>query len=142
MFSQATRLLAVCVIVCVDHLTPTLSQCTTKCCCDDNGALTAMVSRLHNSLKELEKQHQYSTEQLQQHFNDVEQQRRKYQESLDQLQQQFNESLEQQHEYVNKLRNTMKENIFTIEKGMIYIFLIGSRLCHTICFYIYKYNSF
>ncbi|KAI0229485.1 hypothetical protein LSAT2_020092 [Lamellibrachia satsuma] len=77
-----------------------------------------MVSRLHNSLKELEKQHQYSIEQLQQHFNDVEQQRSKHQESLSQLNKQFNESLEQQHEYVNKLRNTMKKNIFTIEKDI------------------------
>ena len=33
----------------------------------------------------------------------------------------------------NNNRN-MKENISTLEEGMIYIFLIGSRLCHTICF--------
>ena len=110
MCSQATRLLAVCVIVCVVHLTPTVSQCTTKYCFDDDndvGALTAMVSRLQDSLEEKEKQHQDSIEQLQQKFSD---------------------SLEQQQEYVIKLENTMKETISTLKQGMIYIFVIGNRL--------------
>ena len=104
MFSQATRLLAVWVIVCVVHLTPTVSQCTTKYCSDDDsdndvGVLTAMVSRLQNSLHQLEKHHE---------------------DSIEQLQQQFNDSVKQQQEYVIKLENTMKEKIFTLEQGMIY----------------------
>ena len=121
MFLQATRLLAVCFVVCVVHLTLTVSQCTTKYCSDDNndndvGALTAMVSRLQNSLHQLEKHHEDSTEQLQQQLND---------------------SMEQQQEYVIKLENTMKEKISTLEQGMIYIvhnLHIGSWVFHTICF--------
>ena len=35
-----------------------------------------------------------------------------------------------------KLENTMKEKISKLEEGMIYIFLIGSRLLHIMCFYI------
>ena len=138
---------AVYVIVCVIHLTPTVSQCTTKYCTDDNNdnyvdALTAMVSRLQNTVERLErqhqeqeKQHQDSTEQLQQQFNDsLEQQRKRYQKSLDQLEQEFNDSMEQHQEYVIMLENTMKENISTLEQGMIYIFLIASRLFDTIFF--------
>ena len=117
MCSQATRLLAACIIVCVVYLTPTVSQCTTKYCFDDNndndiGAMTAMVSRLQNSLEEQDKQHQ---------------------DSIEQLQEKFNNSMEQQQEYVIKLENTMKEKISTLKQGMIYIFLIGNRLFYTIC---------
>ena len=80
-----------------------MSQCTTKYCFDDNndndvGAMTAMVSRLQNSLEEQDKQHQ---------------------DSIEQLQQQFNNSMEQQQEYVIKLENTMKEKISTLKQGMI-----------------------
>ena len=54
MCSQATRLLAVCFIVCIVYLTPTVSQCTTKYCSDDDndvGALTEMVSRLQGTVE-------------------------------------------------------------------------------------------
>ena len=152
MFSQATRLLAVWVIVYVVHLAPTVSQCTTKYCVDDNNekyvdVLTAMVSRLQNTVERLEeqeiqeKQHQASIEQLQntverlerqneRYVDSLEKQEKQHQTSIEQLQQQFNDSLEQQQKYVIKLKNTMKENISTLEHGMIYIFLIGSLLYH------------
>ena len=152
MFSQATRLLAVWVIVCVVHLAPTVSQCTTKYCVDDNNendvdVLTAMVSRLQNTVERLEeqeiqeKQHQASIEQLQntmerlerqneRYVDSMEKQEKQHQTSIEQLQQQFNDSLVQQHKYVTKLKNTMKENISTLEHGMIYIFIIGSLLYH------------
>ena len=149
MFSQATRLLAVWVIVCVVHLAPTVSQCTMKYCVDDNNendvdVLTAMVSRLQNTerLEEREiqkKQHQASIEQLQntverlerqnqQYVDSMGKQEKQHQASLEQLQQQFNDSLEQQQDYVVKLENTIKGNISTFEQGMIDIFLIGSML--------------
>ena len=152
MFSQATRLLVVWVIVYVVHLAPTVSQCTTKYCVDDNNendvdVLTAMVSRLQNTVERLEeqeiqeKQHQASIEQLQntverlerqneRYVDSLEKQEKQHQTSIEQLQQQFNDSLEQQQKYVIKLKNTMKENISTLEHGMIYIFLIGSLLYH------------
>ena len=152
MFSQATRLLAVWVIVYVVHLAPTVSQCTTKYCVDDNNendvdVLTAMVSRLQNTVERLEeqeiqeKQHQASIEQLQntverlerqneQYVDSMEKQEKQHQASLEQLQQQFNVSLEQQQDYLVKLENTMKGNISTFEQGMIDIFLIGSMLYH------------
>ena len=99
MCSQATRLLAVCVM-CVVRLTPTVSQCTTKYCSDDDndvGALTAMLSRLQNTEERLEQQHQ-----------------------------QYLHSLEEQREYVIELENTMKEKISTLEQGgVIYIFHTG-----------------
>ena len=140
MFSQATRLLAVWVIVCVVHLTPTVSQCTTKNCFDDNNdnnnnnndinvALTAMVTRLQDTVERLEWQHQH-------HVDSMEKQDKQHQDSIEQLQQQFNDSLEQQQEYVIKVENTMKEKISTLEEGMIYIFFTGSRLFHAMCFYI------
>ena len=152
MFSQATRLLAVWVIVCVVHLAPTVSQCTTKYCVDDNNendvdVLTAMVSRLQNTVERLEEQeiqeeqHQASIEQLQntmerlerqneRYVDSMEKQEKQHQTSIEQLQQQFNDSLVQQQKYVTKLKNTMKENISTLEHGMIYIFIIGSLLYH------------
>ena len=99
MCSQATRLLAVCVM-CVVRLTSTVSQCTTKYCSDDDndvGALTAMLSRLQNTEERLEQQHQ-----------------------------QYLHSLEEQREYVIELENTMKEKISTLEQGgVIYIFHTG-----------------
>ena len=98
-----------------------MSQCTTKYCSDDDndndvGELTAMVSRLQNSLHELEKHHE---------------------DSIEQLQQQFNDPMEQQQEYVIKLENTMKEKISIFEQGTIYTvhnLHIGSRVFHAICF--------
>ena len=98
-----------------------MSQCTTKyCSVDDNdndvGELTAMVSRLQNSLHELEKHHE---------------------DSVEKLQQQFNDSVTQQQEYVINLENTMKEKLSTLEQGMIYTvhnLHIGSRVFHTIFF--------
>ena len=120
MCSQATHLLALWVIVCVVRLTPTVSQCTTKYCFDDDndvGALTAMVSRLQNTVERQERQHQ-------QYLDSLEEQDKQHQDSIEQLQQQFNDSLEQQQEYVIKLENTTKEKLSTLEQGMIYIFLI------------------
>ena len=104
-----------------------MSQCTTKNCLNDNyvDALTAMVSRLQNKM---ERQHQ-------QYLDSLEEQEKQHEDSIEQLQQQFNDSSEQQQKYVIKLEK-MKENISTLAQGMIYIFLIGSRLFHTICFYI------
>ena len=133
MFSQATRLLAVWVIVCVVHLTPTVSQCTTTYCSDDDndndvGALTAMLSRLQNTEERLERQHQ-------QCLDSLEEQEKQHQDSIEQLQRQFNDSLEQQQEYVIMLENTMKEKISTLEQGMINIFLIGGRSLYIIYFY-------
>ncbi|KAI0217252.1 hypothetical protein LSAT2_030873, partial [Lamellibrachia satsuma] len=84
MFSQTTRLLAVCVIVCVVHFTPTVSQCTMKYCSDDDndndvGALAAMVSRLQNTEERLEWQHQ-------QYLDSLEEQEKQHQDSIEQLQ--------------------------------------------------------
>ena len=124
MCSHAKRLLAVWVIVCVVHVTLTVSQCTTEDCFDynnDNVALTAMVTRLQNTVERLERQHQ-------QYVDSMEKQEKQHQDSIEQLQQHFNESMEQQQKYVIKLENTMKEKISTLEEGMIYIFLTGSRL--------------
>ena len=98
-----------------------MSQCTTKYCSDDGndndvGELTAMVSRLQNSLHQLEKYHE---------------------DSIEQLQQQFNDSVDQQQEYVINLENTMKEKISTLEEGMTYNvhnLHIGSWGFHTIWF--------
>ena len=86
---QATRLLAVCFIVCIVYLTPTVSQCTTKYCSDDDndvGALTVMVSRLQGT---------------------VERQERRLKE--------YQDTLELQQSLVTKLENTIKENILTLD---------------------------
>ena len=110
-----------------------MSQCTTKYCFDDNNendvyALTAMLSRLQNTVERLEWQHQ-------QYLDSLEEQEKQHQDSIEQLQQQFNDSSKQQQEYVIKLENTMKENIATLEEGMIDIFLTGNILFYPICFY-------
>ena len=111
-----------------------MSQCTKKYCVDDNNdnyvdALTAMVSRLQNTVERLERQHQH-------YVDSMEEQEKQHQDSIEQLQQQFNDSMEQHQEYVIKLENTMKEKISTLEEGMIYIFLTCSRLFNNMCFYI------
>ena len=80
----------------------------------------------------MERQHQ-------QYIDSLEEQEKQHQDSVEQLQQQFNDSMEQQQEYVIKLENTMKEKISTLEEGMIYIFLTGSRLCHAMFLHIEVY---
>ena len=110
MFSQATLLLAVWVIVYVVHLAPTVSQCTTKYCVDDNNendvdVLTAMVSRLQNTVERLEeqeiqeKQQQASIEQLQ---NTVERQERQNEQYVDSMEKQE----KQQQASIEQLQNT------------------------------------
>ena len=119
--------------MCVVHLTPTVSQCTTKYCSDDDndndfGVLTAMVSHLKNTEERLEQQHQ-------QCLDSLEELEKQHQDSIEQLQQQFNDSSKQQQEYVIKLENTLKEKMATLEQGVIFICLTGSRLVYPIWSY-------
>ena len=111
-----------------------MSQYTTKHFFNDNyvDALTAMVSRLQDKM---ERQHQ-------QYIDSMEEQEKQHEDSIEQLQQQFNDSMEQQQKYVIKLENTMKEKISTLEEGMIYIFLTGSRLFHAMFLHIEVYQFY
>ena len=130
MFSQATRLLAVWVIVCVVHLAPTVSQCTTKYCIDDNNendvdVLTAMVSRLQNTVERLEeqeiqdKQHQASIEQLQNTVKRLEEQEiqdKQHQASIEQLQNTVERLERQNQQYVDSMEKQEKQHQTSIEQ--------------------------
>ena len=129
MFSQATRLLAVWVIVyvvhlapTVVHLAPTVSQCTTKYCVDDNNendvdVLTAMVSRLQNTVERLEeqeiqeKQHQASIEQLQNTVERLERQNEQYVDSLEKQEKQHQTSIEQLQNTVERLERENEQYV-------------------------------
>ena len=127
MFSQATRLLVVWVIVCVVHLAPTVSQCTTKYCVDDNNendvdVLTAMVSRLQNTVERLEeqemqeKQHQASNEQLQNTVERLERQNEQYVDSLEKQEKQHQASIEQLQNTVERLERQNEQYVDSLEK--------------------------
>ena len=91
-------LLAVVVVAWVVHPAPVVCQCTTDHCHDDGdndvNVLTAMVSRLQDTVEQLQGQ-------LQRQINDTAEQ------VLHKLQQQLSDSMEQQQNQLTKLTETL-----------------------------------
>lgn len=90
-------LVAVCVISCIIHLAPVMSQSTSSHCHDDGdrdlSVLTALVSH------------------LQDYRDSLEQQETRFKDSLAQLQNRFKDSLAQQQKQLTKLEEFVKQHL-------------------------------
>ena len=107
-------LLAVVVVAFLVHPAPVVCQCTTGHCHDDGdgvndvSVLTAMVSRLQDTVEQLQDQLHDSTERHQQHLRDT----------REQLQQQLMDTTEQQQKQLMKLSDRLDKQ----EKCMYSLF--------------------
>ena len=122
-------LLVVVVVAFVVHPAPVVCQCTTGHCHDDGdndvSVLTAMVSRLQDTVEQLQQELRDSKAELQQQLRDATEQsqlQRQINDTAEQLlhklQQQLSDSTEQQQKQLTKLTETLAKQ----EKCMYCLF--------------------